>query len=410
MEIKSKDIRLVLIKELHENPKNRNQHTKEQIDRLCEIINYQGFRNPLIVSKRTGFIVAGHCRLKAARKLKIKELPVLYQDFDNEDQEYAAGISDNAIASWADLEFGAINDDIADLGPDFDINMLGIENFEIEPADKFKTDQDAIPEVKKSICKAGDLWILGSHRLLCGDSTKKSDVDRLMNGERADMVFTDPPYGVGYDKKRKSIANQSKNNKHMTIQSDDLKLDDLKIIISSVFVNIESVLAESSCYYVCSPQGGELGLMMMMMMMNEANLLVRHMIVWVKNAAVFSMNRLDYDYRHEPILFGWSKNRKHLKSQKKGAFNNSVWECKREVNILHPTMKPVELSENAILNSSLKKQNIFDPFSGSGSTLIACEKTNRKCLGLEIDPHYCDVIIKRWEDFTGQKATLAKQS
>lgn len=155
MEIKSKDIRLVPIKDLHENPKNRNKHTKEQIDRLCEIIEYQGFRNPIIVSKRTGFIVAGHCRLKAAKKLKLKELPVLYQEFKDEDQEYSAGIADNAIASWAELEFGEINDDIADLGPDFDINMLGIKDFAIEPADKKKEKK----EKKETVCpECGHIW------------------------------------------------------------------------------------------------------------------------------------------------------------------------------------------------------------------------------------------------------------
>jgi DNA modification methylase len=221
-----------------------------------------------------------------------------------------------------------------------------------------------------------------------------------MNGEKADMVFTDPPYGVAYENKCNEIANQSKSTKTSKIQADNMTVDDLKKVIQSAFHNINKLLADKSSYYICSPQGGELGLMMMMMM-QEACIPCRHMIIWVKNAPVFSMGRLDYDYRHEPILFGWSPKRTHHKIMN-GEFKNSVWEVSREQNKEHPTMKPIALPENAIKNSCPNNGIIADLFLGSGSTLIACEKTNRKCYGMEIDPYYCDVILQRWSDYAGK--------
>lgn len=395
---------LVDPKRLKQHPKNRNKHSPEQIERLAKVLEYQGWRYPIKISKLSGFITSGHGRLMAAHKLGLLQVPVNFQDYESEDQEYADLQADNAIASWSELDLSSINLDIQNMGPDFDIDLLGIKGFEIDVADKGQCDEDEVPEHVESKTKLGDLYQLGSHRLLCGDSTDILAVEKLMNGERADMVFTDPPYGVSYEKKTQEIVNQSKTRLRSSITNDDLGVDELKDILLQAFSNIDMILAEKSSYYVCSPQGGELGLMMMMM--QEANLICRHMIIWVKNTPVFSMGRLDYDYRHEPILFGWSKNRTHHKIME-GEFNNSVWEVAREQNKVHPTMKPIALPENAIKNSCPKLGNVIDFFGGSGSTLIACEKTNRKCFMMELDPHYCDVIVERWEKYTGQKAVLA---
>lgn len=396
---------LVDPKTLKDHPKNRNKHKKEQIDRLAELYAYHGVRHPIIVSKTSGYIVAGHGRKAAAIKAKIKEYPVVYQEFENQDKEYAFIQADNAIALWAELDLGGINTDILDLGPDFDINMLGIKDFVIEPAEKLGlVDEDEVPEQVESKTKLGDIYQLGEHRLMCGDSTSIDAVEKLMNGHKADMVFTDPPYGVSYEKKTREIANQSKTRLKSTIAGDDIGVDGLKEIISQAFVNINLVLADKSSYYICSPQGGEPGLMMMMMM-QDAGIPCRHMIIWVKNAPVFSMGRLDYDYRHEPILYGWSPKRTHHKIMA-GEHKNSVWEIKREPNKLHPTMKPVEIPVNAISNSCPSGGNVLDLFGGSGSTLIACEKTNRKCFMMELDPYYCDVIVARWEKYTGKKGVL----
>jgi DNA modification methylase len=388
------------VTECKPHPKNRNKHPDDQLKRLASILNYQGWRYPVKVSKRSGYVTSGHGRIEAAKINNWPQVPVNLQDYDDDEMEYADVQSDNAIASWAELDLAGINADIGDLGPDFDLDLLGIKDFELEPADKYADkDADSVPEVKESISKSGDVYELGNHRLLCGDCTDVDSVNRLVGAGKVDMVFTDPPYGVSYESKTKSIANQSKSRVTSKIQSDDLSVDELKEVIQQAFHNIYSVLADKSSYYIASPLGGELGLMMMMMM-QEAFIPCRHMIIWVKNAPVFSMGMLDYDYQHEPILFGWAKNKTHHKSTQKGQWKSSVWSLAKEPNKLHPTMKPVELMVNAITNSCPNNGRVYDPFGGSGSTLIACEKTNRKCFMMEIDPHYIDVIVSRWCKFT----------
>src|SRR3990167_44762 len=245
----------------------------------------------------------------------------------------------------------------------------------------------------------GDIWQLGNHRVMCGDSTKKEDVERLMDGKKADMVFTDPPYGVSYQDKAENILGRKDR---AVIANDGLGKDALKKIVFPAFQNIAENLKNGGVYYICSPQGGELGLMMMMMMMMDAGIECRHMIVWAKDRAVFSMGRLDYDYQHEPILYGWRGSHKHIGN---GEFKTSVWSIPNpRASKLHPTMKPVEVMQNALLNSSKSEDIVLDLFLGSGSTLIASEKTGRICYGMEVDPRYIDVIVKRWEDYSGNVA------
>ena len=287
------------------------------------------------------------------------------------------------------------------LGKDFEIDLLKDIGFPDEELN-FTTitpddiTQDECPDNVPKRAKLGDLWQLGNHWLLCGDSTKEDDVKALMGDVKADMCFTDPPYGVSYVKKGIS------KNKH-EIKNDDLRRDELEPIIRGIFSSIHSSLKDDASYYITSPQGGELG--MMMMMMNDSSIPCRHCLVWVKSSAVFSMGRLDYDYQHEPILYGWKK--KH-NFYAKGEFTKSVWEIdKPRESKLHPTMKPIALISNAILNSSKENDVVIDFCGGSGSTLIACEQTNRKCRMIELDEHYCDVIIERWENLTGKKAVKA---
>lgn len=398
---------LVPIDELKPHPKNNNKHSKEQIERLAKILRYQGFRYPIKVSKRTQFITSGHARLLAAKLNKWTEVPVNFQDYESDEQEYADITSDNSIASWSELDLSMINLELPDLGPDFDIDLLGIKNFKIDVAENGLVDEDEIPEPKESICKPGDIWQLGDHRLMCGDSTQIDSIEKLMNCEKAKMCFTDPPYGVNYQKKNKMLngLQPSLGRLETAIHGDDMSLDELKQMIGQVFKNIYISLDEKSSYYVCAPQGGELGLMMMMM--QESGIPCRHMIIWVKNNAAFSMNRLDYDYKHEPILYGWPAKRTH-EFYGGGDFKNSVWQIDRENNKLHPTMKPVGIMQNAIKNSTQPKELVIDFFGGSGSTLIACESTGRKCNTMEIFPNYCDIIIERWQNFTGKKANLAQ--
>lgn len=396
-----KEIKWVPINEIKPNKKNRNSHSEEQIKRLADIISYQGFRTPLIVSNRTGLLVAGHGRLLAAKQLSLKSVPVSYQDFDSEEQEYAAGVSDNAIASWSELDLSGINQDIPELGPDFNIDMLGIKDFVLEPADKYgDKDADMLPEVRETAIRLGDVFILGEHRLLCGDSTHREQVERLMNGEKADMVFTDPPYGVSYADKNAFLGTIGKANcVEKRIENDHQTPEEMADLWLKFLEVAHGVTTDKCSYYICSPQGGEL--MMMMMMIPKAGWQLKHMLIWAKNNHV--LGRADYNYKHEPILYGWKEKGTH-EFYGKGA-TTTLWEYDKPLkNDLHPTMKPIAIMENALLNSTKSGQMAYDPFLGSGSTLIACEKTNRKCYGMEIDPQYCQVIIDRWEKFTGKKA------
>lgn len=242
---------------------------------------------------------------------------------------------------------------------------------------------------------------------MCGDSTNADDVGKLMDGKKADMVFTDPPYGVDYAKKNIFLNSFQPCNRNLRdVANDMLGKDELLSFLVKAFT-LGCEYGEDHCsYYVTAPQGGELGLMMMMMMMS--GLPTRHVLIWNKNKQNFSLGRLDYEYKHEPILFTWKKT--HL-FYGNGEHKNSVWDIDKVSKCdKHPTMKPVPLIVNAILNSSQDGEDCWDLFLGSGSTLIAAEQTNRICYGMEIEPLYVDVSVKRWEEYMGEKAVLSGQS
>jgi len=373
--------KLAKIDSLKPHPKNNNKHPEEQIKRLAKILDYQGWRYPIKISKQSGFITSGHARLEAAKANGWKKVPVNIQDYESDEQEYADITADNAIASWSELDLSSINAEIGELGPDFDIELLGLKDFELEPADKIPMcDEDEVPEPKESITKLGDLWILGEHRLLCGDSTDILQVEKLMNGEKADMVFTDPPYGVDY----KGIKNDDRNG--------------LPDLICQSFDNfLLSMKTGASIYCFHSDKCADV-------FNNEfrKRFHFSSMIIWKKPSLV--MGQSDYQSIHEPCMYGWLEGEKH--SWFSDRKQTSVWEFGRENFKEHTTPKPVKLIEAAISNSSRPKWNVLDLFGGSGSTLIACEKTNRKCYMMELDPHYCDVIVARWEKYTGKKAVL----
>lgn len=221
------------------------------------------------------------------------------------------------------------------------------------------------------------------------------------------MVFTDPPYGVAIGDKNKVLNQFAKNNRVLdNIANDTLGADELKDLLVKAMTNARLSCNDDAVYYVTSPQGGELGLMMMLMM-KEAGLTVRHILIWRKNSATFSLGRLDYDYQHEPIFYTWTK--KHH-NYRKGKYRTTLWDFDKPLRCnLHPTMKPIGLVENAIKDGTLQGDTVLDVFGGSGTTLLACEITKRKCRMMELDPHYCDVIIWRWERLTGEQAELINQ-
>ncbi len=392
MNIESREIKIVKVDAIKPHPKNANVHSKEQIDRLAKIISYSGFRQPLVVSNLSGFLISGHGRLEAAMQLGMKEVPVIYEDFEDEAMEFQHLTADNAIASWAELDLSKINQDFLQFGPEFDVDLLGIKDFVLEPLDKAQLgDEDAVPENVQSISKLGDLYELGEHRLLCGDSTDKAALAILMGGQKADLWLTDPPYGVAY-------RSNGAEDKHKAIANDAMPLDEMKIFWSKVAEAAHESTSNKAPYYWFACQGGDQ--MMMMMALGDGGWQVKHELMWLKNTLV--MGRCDYHYKHEPIIYGWKKKGTHewFGDRKQ----TSVLEAKKPASSeLHPTMKPIELLEPLIRNSTKPGMIVLDTFCGSGSTLIASEKNKRRCFGIELEPHYADVIVSRYVQYSGNK-------
>lgn len=400
MKVKCAYDELVSLKKLIPHPKNRNKHPKEQIARLAKVLEYQGVRRPVRVSELSGYITAGHCLYEAAKLLKWKELPVDYQPYDSEDQEIADGIADNSIALWADLDFAGINMDVPGLGPDFDIDWLGIKDFVIEPAEKiFMVDEDSMPSDSETETrvKPGQIWQLGAHRIMCGDSTDKTSVDALMNGEKADMVFTDPPYNLASD--GKLLAARGLRDSYDKLKESKW---DHNFKFENSFPIFDFVLSENSSIYICTSHFLFGSIQdWLVTAMDLTNL-----VVWAKPNPMPSLAKRHWTWSTELISYGTRG--KHIFNFPDNGHALNVWAFnKNQSNDLHPTMKPVEVPEHAILHSSAPGQLVVDLFMGSGTTLIASEKTGRKCYGMEISPEYCDVIIARWEKFTGSKAILA---
>lgn len=390
------------MKKLDGNPR---KITPEQLETLKQSIekNKDYFEaRPLILSNRTGelVVIAGNQRYEACKQLGIEECPTVLLEGLTEEREKEIIIRDNVSNGEWDEEL--LQEWDSELLNDWGVDISEMKCFE-EPVieaeeDDFDEDTDEI----EPICKEGDLWQLGEHRLMCGDSTNEGSVALLMNGELADMVFTDPPYNVAIGSKNAFLNTIQDSNRITEDIANDKGMSDEEIgktLWKPAFVNMLENAKDSCSIYVTMPQGGT---HMMMMMMMEAKWQVKHELIWVKNSPTFSMGRLNYDYQHEPIVYGWKKTHNWYG---KGKFNKSIWNIDKPRKCdLHPTMKPVELVENALLNSSLKDDVILDLFGGSGTTLIACEQLDRRCCTMEYDPHYCDVIIARWEKLTGKKA------
>ena len=372
------------------NPKNPNKHPDNQIKLLAKIMAHQGWRSPVVVSNRSGFITKGHGRLMAARLNGWTQVPIDRQDYANEADEYADMVADNKIAELAETDMMMVNADAQNLGPDFDLELLGIPDFEIVPTEELEPgcDEDAVPEHVEPKTKLGDIYQLGRHRLMCGDSTSIDAVEKLMNGEKADMVFTDPPYGVDYE--GGALTKRTK-----------LQNDDSNDIYDEVLPVLHAFSKESCPFYIWHAAGYA----DMASKLGEAGFKIRSQIIWNKNQAQFGALSAQYKQKHEPAFYCHKKN---CSPQWFGPTNEvTVWDLKREKkNEFHPTQKPIELVERALENSSKAGNLILDLFGGSGSTMIAAEKANRKAYLMELDPKYCDIIIARWEKYTGQKAEL----
>lgn len=397
-------------------PSNPRQWTKAQFDNLKasieetpELLEARG----CIVDYHEGKYVClgGNMRYAACKALGMSELPCYVVPEGTTILKKKQIVAKDNV-SMGDWDFDALANEWSDM----DLEGWGVSippEWGAAAADAAETDSrvgqakdDEFDEKEAQIekkCSKGDIWKLGEHRLMCGDSTDEAAIKRLMDGDKADMVFTDPPYGVSIGDKNAALNSVQKAGRCCkNIENDTLSADELYPILVKAMTNARLSCKEDACYFVTSPQGGDLGLMMMMMMMKDAGLPVRHMLVWEKNSATFSLGRLDYDYQHEPIFYTWTK--KHH-NYRKGQYRTTIWKYDKPRKCdLHPTMKPVELVANC-LNDATKAGDIaLDVFGGSGTTMIACEQLGRRARLMELDPHYCDVIIARWEKFTGMKA------
>ena len=379
----------------------------EAAQKLAGLIREFGFKVP-IVARSNGDIIDGHARLKAARILGMDEVPVVLADEWTPAQVKAFRLAVNRSAEWAEWDDDLLELELDDLKlEEFDLSLIGFEDVTLDAGTEGLTDPDDVPDVhEQPVTRDGDIWLLGKHRLMCGDSTDAGSVALLMDGQKADMVFTDPPYNVAIGSKNAFLNSVQPSGRCCEDFAGDKGETDEEIgerLWYPAFKNMLDNAKDSCSIYVTMPQGGTH--MMMMMMMQKACWQIKHELMWLKNSPTFSLGRLDYDYKHEPMLYGWNKS--HV-FYGKGGQKLSVWEFDKPRKCdLHPTMKPVELIENALLNSSAEGDTILDLFGGSGSTLIACEQTGRQCRMMELAPHYVDVIIRRWQDFTGQEATLA---
>ena len=361
------------IKPYEKNPRKNDN----AVDAVSSSISQFGFKNPIVIDGNN-VIICGHTRYKAAQKLGLHVVPCVVADDLTEEQIKAYRLADNKVAELAEWDIDLLGeelDGIFDIDmSDFGFDIVGGQDSGTVEEDDFEVE---LPEEPKA--KQGDIYQLGNHRLMCGDSTSVTDVEKLMNGNKADMVFTDPPYNIAY---------QGVSDKR-TIKNDKMSDDDFIQFLQ------DSIMKTDTAYVCCSWQYSHL----FKQAMENLGMPPKAMIVWNK---VNPAQHLDKYFKQHEIIWYFGK----FGGEK--TLRGDIWECKRQKNTVHPTMKPIELIAMA-LNDNKDKKNVYDGFGGSGSTLIACEQLDRNCFMMELDPKFVDVIIARWEKFTGQKAVLLNE-
>jgi len=376
--------------------RNPRTHSEAQVAQIAASIAEFGFNNPILVDTKAG-ILAGHGRLLAARKLQLSEVPVIVLDHLTEAQKRAYILADNQLAlnaGWDEellrIELAALQDE------DFNIKLIGFEDDELarllaaQDAAEGLTDEDSVPDIQEiPISDTGDLWILGNHKLLVGDATNQADVANLMAGEACDLIFTDPPYNVDYE---------GYTENRLKIKGDRMSDADFKQFLEAAFRSCRVAVKSGASLYVCHSSSWQREFQGAL---ENAGFEVRCQIIWAKNTFAWGFGR--YKFQHEPIFYA------HVTGEKDPWYGDksqsTLWQEKKPAaNRIHPTAKPVELVERALLNSSKAGDIVADLFGGSGSTLIACERRNRKARLMEIDPKYADCIVRRYQEYTGKKA------
>lgn len=380
--------------------RNARTHSDEQIAQVAASIQEFGWTNPILVGG-DGVIIAGHARLAAARKLGMTEVPVIVLGHLTETQRRALVLADNKLALNAGWDEEMLRVELESLKQDdFNLDLVGFTSGELddllrdpEETREGLTDEDDAPEPQETtVTVPGDVWLLGEHRLLCGDATQMEAVEKVLAGGLADMVFCDPPYNVNYGA---TMKDKLRGKSHRKIANDNLG-DGFEQFLHDACVNLLTVT--KGAIYICMSSSE---LHTLQKAFTEAGGHWSTFVIWAKNT--FTMGRSDYQRQYEPILYGWKEGTDHYWCGARD--QGDVWFVKKPVvNDLHPTMKPVELVERALRNSSKSRDTVLDPFGGSGTTLVACEKAGRQARLIELEPKYCDVIIRRWQAWTGKPA------
>lgn len=380
-------------------PYDRNPRKNDDgVEAVANSIKEFGWQQPIVVDK-DNVIIVGHTRYKAAKKLGMDKVPVVVADNLSPEQVKAYRLADNKTGELTDWDMGLLDDELADIA-DIDMSDFGF-NLDLDD-DEAKVQEDdfdeEVPEEPKS--KLGQIYQLGRHRLMCGDSTKTEDVKKLVGGVQCDLLLTDPPYNVDYSSKDYGRDKSSKTRKNNQITNDKMAPDEFYKFLFSVFTNAKDNLKDGASFYIWF---SDLATVEFNNAANEAGLLVKETLIWEKNNIV--LGRQDYQHKHEPCLYGWVKGGSHswYSDRKQTTILNFD---KPQRSDLHPTMKPVALFDYQIKNSTKSGDVVLDLFGGSGTTIMACEQDGRNACVMEYDPKYVDVIIKRWEDFTGKKAEL----
>lgn len=384
MEIVNKHIEE--IKMYENNPRNNDG----AVEYVANSIKEFGFKVPIVLDKNN-VIVAGHTRYKAAKLLNITEIPCIIADDLSDEQVKAFRLIDNKAAELASWDIDLLNLELENI-KDIDMELF---NFQISNILDNVVDDEyevELPEDPKT--KTGNIYKLGNHYLMCGDSTNTDDVKKLMNNQLADLIVTDPPYNVNYE---------GKTGDNLKIMNDNMENNQFYSFLESAFINLYESIKDGGSIYVFHADTEGLNFRKAMM---SSGFKLAECLVWVKNA--FVMGRQDYHWKHEPVLYGWKPGASHYFINDRS--QSTVLEFDKPIrNEEHPTMKPIDLIAYLINNSSKKDEIVLDLFGGSGTTMIACEQTNRKAFIMELDPRYCDVIVDRWEKFTNQKAELINE-
>jgi len=406
MELSRTRLENVAVEDLKPFINNYQSHEKNRKYIINSLEKFGYVKTSIVIDEKME-LITGHGTLEAIKHLGWSHVPTVDQVTNMpEKTKRAYRIADNETGRKAQIDKNKLIEEVEFVGLDFDLMEFGLdEKFTLTNTDEDLADIDnaapALPEFPT--VQSGELWKLGRHYLFCGDSTKQENLVHLMGESGADLLFTDPPYGVAYADKNEALnAMDGGNRIEKDIENDEFSIQDVKALWEQAFNNAREYLTDKASYYICSPTFNDY-LYELMQSLRACDYPMRHIIIWNKNNHV--LGRSDYNYKHELIFYGWLKTHDFYKQ---GEQQSSVWNYDKPMkNDLHPTMKPIALIQNAILNSTQKHDHVLDIFGGSGSTLLACELLERTCFTIEIDPGYCDVIIKRWEELTGKKAEKA---